>query len=107
MFIELKAAHKHIEDAFYNNITHYKKEIPQVFWYNAFIIVSNGTDAKFGTITFKWEHFSDWKKIDDENDKGIISADILMKGMCSKKNLLDIIENFTLFQDTKGVTIKI
>ncbi len=107
VFIELKAAHKHIEDAFYNNITHYKKEIPQVFWYNAFIIVSNGTDAKFGTITSKWEHFSDWKKIDDENDKGIISADILMKGMCSKKNLLDIIENFTLFQDTKGGTIKI
>ena len=107
VFIELKAAHKHIEDAFYNNITHYKKEIPQVFWYNAFIIVSNGTDAKFGTITSKWEHFSDWKKIDDENDKGIISADILMKGMCSKKNLLDIIENFILFQDTKGGTIKI
>ena len=107
VFIELKAAHKHIEDAFYNNITHYKKEIPQVFWYNAFIIVSNGTDAKFGTITSKWEHFSDWKKIDDENDKGIISADILMKGMCSKRNLLDIIENFTLFQDTKGGTIKI
>ena len=107
VFIELKAAHKHIEDAFYNNITHYKKEIPQVFWYNAFIIVSNGTDAKFGTITSKWEYFSDWKKIDDENDKGIISADTLMKGMCSKKNLLDIIENFTLFQDTKGGTIKI
>ena len=107
VFIELKAADKHIENAFYNNITHYKKEIPQVFWYNAFIIVSNGTDAKFGTITSKWEHFSDWKKIDDENDKGIISADILMKGMCSKKNLLDIIENFILFQDTKGGTIKI
>ena len=107
VFIELKAAHKHIENAFYNNITHYKKEIPQVFWYNAFIIVSNGTDAKFGTITSKWEHFSDWKKIDDENDKGIISADTLMKGMCSKKNLLDIIENFILFQDTKGGTIKI
>ena len=107
VFIELKAADKHIENAFYNNITHYKKEIPQVFWYNAFIVVSNGTDAKFGTITSKWEHFSDWKKIDDENDKGIISADILMKGMCSKKNLLDIIENFILFQDTKGGTIKI
>ena len=107
VFIELKAADKHIENAFYNNITHYKKEIPQVFWYNAFIVVSNGTDAKFGTITSKWEHFSDWKKIDDENDKGIISADTLMKGMCSKKNLLDIIENFTLFQDTKGGTIKI
>ena len=107
VFIELKATHKHIENAFYNNITHYKKEIPQVFWYNAFIVVSNGTDAKFGTITSKWEHFSDWKKINNENEKGIISADTLLKGMCSPNNLLDIIENFTLYQETKGGTIKI
>lgn len=107
VFIELKATHKHIENAFYNNIIHYKKEIPQVFWYNAFIVVSNGTDAKFGTITSKWEHFSDWKKISNENEKGIISADTLLKGMCSPNNLLDIIENFTLYQETKGGTIKI
>lgn len=107
VFIELKATHKHIENAFYNNITHYKKEIPQVFWYNAFIVVSNGTDAKFGTVTSKWEHFSDWKKISNENEKGIISADTLLKGMCSPNNLLDIIENFTLYQETKGGTIKI
>ncbi len=107
VFIELKASHKHIENAFNDNITHYKKEIPQVFWYNAFIIVSNGTDAKFGTITSKWEHFSDWKKIDNDGTKGIIPADTLMIGMCKPENLLDIIENYTLFQETKGGTIKI
>lgn len=107
VFIELKASHKHIENAFFDNITHYKKEIPQAFWYNAFIIVSNGTNSKFGTITSKWEHFSDWKKINNEGDKGIISADTLMKGMCSKQNLLDIFENFILFQETKGGLIKI
>lgn len=107
VFIELKATHKHIENAFNDNITHYKKEIPQVFWYNAFIIVSNGTDAKFGTITSKWEHFSDWKKIDNKDSKGIISADTLMKGMCKPENLLDIIENYTLYQEVKGGMIKI
>ncbi len=107
VFIELKATHKHIENAFNDNITHYKKEIPQVFWYNAFIIVSNGTNTKFGTLTSKWEHFSDWKKIDDKGSKGIISADTLMKGMCKPENLLDIIENYTLFQETKGGIIKI
>ena len=107
VFIELKASHKHIENAFNDNITHYKKEIPQIFWYNAFIIVSNGTDAKFGTITSKWEHFSDWKKIDNDGTKGIIPADTLMIGMCKPENLLDIIENYTLFQETKGGTIKI
>ena len=107
VFIELKATHKHIENAFNDNITHYKKEIPQVFWYNAFIIVSNGSQAKFGTITSKWEHFSEWKKIDNEGSKGIISADTLMKGMCKPENLLDIIENYTLYQDIKGGKIKI
>lgn len=107
VFIELKATHKHIENAFNDNITHYKKEIPQVFWYNAFIIVSNGTDAKFGTITSKWEHFSDWKKIDNNDSKGIISADTLMKGMCKPENLLDIIENYILYQEVKGGMIKI
>lgn len=107
VFIELKASHKHIENAFNDNITHYKKEIPQVFWYNAFIIVSNGTDAKFGTLTSKWEHFSDWKKIDNDGTNGIIPADTLMIGMCKPENLLDIIENYTLFQETKGGTIKI
>ena len=107
VFIELKASHKHIENAFFDNITHYKNAIPQAFWFNAFIIVSNGSEAKFGTITSKWEHFSDWKKINDENEKGIISADTLIKGMCKKENLLDIIENFTLFQETKGGLIKI
>lgn len=107
VFIELKASHKHIENAFNDNITHYKKEIPQVFWYNAFIIVSNGTDAKFGTLTSKWEHFSDWKKIDEKGTKGIIPADTLMIGMCKPENLLDIVENYTLYQETKGGTIKI
>lgn len=107
VFIELKATHKHIENAFNDNVKHYKKEIPQVFWYNAFIIVSNGTDAKFGTITSKWEHFSDWKKIDEKGSKGIISADTLMKGMCKPENLLDIIENYTLYQEIKGGMIKI
>ena len=107
VFIELKASHKHIENAFNDNITHYKKEIPQVFWYNAFIIVSNGTEAKFGTLTSKWEHFSDWKKIDNNGTKGIIPADTLMIGMCKPENLLDIIENYILYQETKGGIIKI
>lgn len=107
IFIELKASHKHIENAFYDNITHYKKEISQIFWYNAFIIVSNGDDAKLGTISSKWEHYSDWKKINDEGEKGIISLDTLMQGACSKKNVLDLIENFVLYQETKGGTIKI
>lgn len=107
VFIELKATHKHIENAFYDNITHYKKEIPQAFWHNAFIIVSNGDAAKIGTISSKWEHFADWKKINDEGEKGIISIDTLMQGVCSKKNLLDIIENFILYQETQGGSVKI
>lgn len=107
VFIELKASHKHIENAFFDNITHYKNAIPQVFWYNAFIIVSNGSKAKIGTLTSKWEHFSDWKKISDEKETGLISLDTLIQGTCEKARLLDLIENFILYQEVKGGTAKI
>ena len=51
VFIELKAFHKNLEDAFQDNLRDYKTTIPQVFWYNAFVIVSNGSDSRIGTIT--------------------------------------------------------
>ncbi|OGP28893.1 MAG: hypothetical protein A2038_04180 [Deltaproteobacteria bacterium GWA2_57_13] len=51
VFIELKAFHKNLEDAFQDNLRDYKTTIPQVFWYNALVILSNGSDSRIGTIT--------------------------------------------------------
>ena len=105
--IELKASHKHLINGFTDNITHYKKEIPQLFWYNALIVVSNGTETRIGSVTSEWEHFSEWKKINSEGEEGIISLDTVIKGVFEPSRLLDIIENFVLYMDVKGGVAKI
>ncbi|MCD8527959.1 MAG: HsdR family type I site-specific deoxyribonuclease [Candidatus Pacebacteria bacterium] len=107
VFIELKAAHKNLRDAFDGNIRDYKDTIPQMFWYNQLLIISNGLDAKMGSITSGFEHFSDWKRISDEEEKGRVDLETLLRGMCDKTRLLDIIENFVLFQDTNKGMIKL
>lgn len=106
IFIELKAAHKKLKNAYDDNLTDYRDTIPQLFWYNAIIILSNGSESKIGTISAEWGHFSDWKKISSEGEKGIISLDTIIRGTCQKKLFLDLLENFVLFQDS-GSLIKI
>src|SRR5690606_15737983 len=107
IFIELKGTHRKLENAFNNNLKDYKDTIPQLFWYNAFILLSNGSASKVGTITSYWEHFSEWKKINNEGEQGIVSLDTIIKGVCDKKRFLDILENFILYQNTGGKQVKI
>ncbi|HEY60382.1 MAG TPA: type I restriction endonuclease subunit R [Anaerolineae bacterium] len=107
VFIELKAAHKRLKTAFDQNLRDYKNTIPHIFWYNAFIILSNGSDTKIGSITSPWEHFSEWKKINSEGEEGIISLETVIRGTCEKSLLLDIVENFILFADAEGGTKKL
>jgi len=107
ILVELKGTHRKLENAFNDNLKDYKDTIPQIFWYNAFIILSNGSESKIGTITSDWEHFAEWKKINSEGEEGVVSLDTIIKGTCSKEKLLDLIENFILFQDTGGKQIKI
>src|SRR6202040_2712218 len=78
VFIELKASHKNIKLAYENNLSDYKDTIPQVFWYNGIVILSNGSDAKIGSMTAGCEQFAEWKKIDDENETGLISLDTMI-----------------------------
>ncbi|MBA4313268.1 MAG: DEAD/DEAH box helicase [Chlorobiaceae bacterium] len=106
VFIELKAMHKRLENAFYGNLTDYKDTIPQLFWYNGFIILSNGSESKIGTISSQWEHFADWKKINNEGEEGVISLETMIRATCEPKRLLDIVENFILYSDEKGGLVK-
>ena len=66
-----------------------------------------GADTKVGTITSGWEFFSEWKKIDSEGEEGLVSLETVLRGMCSKERLLDIIENFVAFQDAPSGFIKL
>ncbi len=102
LFIELKASHNRIENAYKNNLRDYKKAIPQIFNYNGFVILSNGSKSKIGTSTSEWEHFSEWKKINSEGEEGVVSLETMIRGTCQKERLLDLIENFLLYKEDKG-----
>jgi type I restriction enzyme R subunit len=107
IFIELKASGERVELAYENNFCDYRKEIPQLFWYNSIVILSNGSISKIASLTATWEYFSDWKKINNEGEQGIISLETLIRGTCDKTKLLDIVENFTLFSEEEGNLIKL
>jgi type I restriction enzyme R subunit len=107
IFIELKASGERVELAYQNNFCDYRKEIPQLFWYNSIVILSNGSISKIASLTATWEYFSDWKKINNEGEQGIISLETLIRGTCDKTKLLDIVENFTLFSEEKNNLIKL
>lgn len=106
VFIELKASHKNLLTAYKNNLSDYKNTIPQLFTYNQLIILSNGVQSKVGSISSKWEHFAEWKKIESEKEERRVSLEVVIRGVCDRNRLLDIIENYTLFVKEKH-TIKI
>jgi type I restriction enzyme, R subunit len=81
LFIELKAAHRNIENAYKDNLRDYKTSIPQLFIPNALVILSNGSETRIGTLTAEWEHFFDWKKISDEEEQGVISLEAVLRGV--------------------------
>ena len=109
IFIELKAVHKNIREGFDNNLSDYMDEnvIAHAFHHNAFLVVSNGDRARYGTIISEWEHFAEWKRL-DEADTGSLEAEVLLNGMLAHDRLLDMVENFILFDDSKpGATRKV
>lgn len=107
LFIELKAAHRNLKRAYDDNLTDYRDTIPNVFVPNGFIVLSNGAETKVGTITSPWEHFLEWKKINSEGEEGRVSIETVVRGMCPPERLLDIVGNFTLFQELPGGLVKL
>lgn len=106
IFIELKAHHRNLQRAYKDNLTDYRDTIPQLFWYNVFLILSNGTQAVIGSTTAQWEHFGTWKRSDNENDIEKISLETLINGTCKPEKLLDITENFILYKLEKSGLVK-
>ncbi|MCX6021771.1 MAG: type I restriction endonuclease, partial [Chloroflexi bacterium] len=107
VFIELKAAQKRLDDAYTNNLRDYKNTIPQLFWYNAVIILSNGSQSRIGSMTAAWEHFAEWSKINDEGEQGVISLETMIRGVCDPARLLDLIENFIIYDEAKIGLVKL
>ena len=105
--IELKKPGVPARAAFDENLTHYKAEIPQLFWFNALLIASNGTDSRVGSLTADWERFFDWKRIEREDEPRRVSLEVMLRGTCDRTRLLDLVENFTLFSEHKAGLVKI
>ena len=103
VFIELKAVYRNIRAGFDDNLTDYLSEhsISHAFHHNAFLVVSNGDQARYGSITSTWEHFVEWKR-NAEKDKARLDAETLLDGMLAKERLLDLVENFLLFDDSRA-----
>lgn len=106
VFFELKAHHTDLRNAYNDNLNDYKDTIPHIFHNNAFIILSNGTDAKVGTVTSPYKFFLDWKRI-EEDQEGIVSLDTMLRGTCAPNRLMDLFENFLLFDESRGDVVKL
>jgi type I restriction enzyme R subunit len=106
LFVELKAAHKHLKAAFDDNLRDYKTAIPQLFVPNAFLVLSNGSQTKIGSISAEWEHFFEWKRINNEGEQGVVSLETALRGLGEKSRFLDYVENFLVFEEARGGLIK-
>ena len=106
VFIELKVSHKNVRDAFDANLRDYRDTVPQLFWFNAFVILSNGADTKVGATFADWGHFSEWKKIDSEGEQGVVSLETVLRATCERHRLLDLVENFVAFTERPGGLVK-
>ena len=106
LFIELKRNDVDVQNAYTDNYTDYRDTIPQLFYYNAFLILSNGMEAKVGTLGSKYEFFHEWKRL-NEADAGSVALETMLRGICKKENFLDLFENFILYDHSGGNTAKI
>ena len=109
--IELKSPVREkatIEQAF-NQLQTYKQDIPSLFTYNEILIISDGLQARIGSLTSGFEHFFHWRSIDGEHiiSKGKPELEILLKGVFDKERLLDFIRFFIVFEiDGETITKK-
>ena len=106
LFVELKRASVDVQNAYTDNYRDYLDTIPHLFYYNAFLMLSNGVEAKVGTLGSKYEFFHEWKRL-EEKEAGSVALETMLRGICKKENFLDLLENFILFDHSDGRTVKI
>jgi type I restriction enzyme R subunit len=106
LFMELKTVGRDIRVAYEKNFTDYKDTVPHLFHHNAIVVLANGVEAKIGSVSSRFEHFHEWKRL-AEDEPGGVDMETLLKGVCDKTNFIDLVENYILFDDSTGDTKKI
>ncbi len=91
-----------IEDAYRQITVRYRRDIPQLFRYNAFVVISDGVNNKYGSLFAGYDFFTSWRKVEpkDRPVSGIPSLKTMVAGLFDKKRLLDVVHNFIYFPDT-------
>ena len=106
LFVELKKQNVDVKNAYDCNYTDYLSTIPQLFHFNAFLMLSNGLEAKVGTMGSKYDFFHEWKRL-KEDEVGAVDLETMLLGICKKENFMDLFENFILFDHSGGKCAKI
>ncbi|MFD0836685.1 type I restriction endonuclease subunit R [Mariniflexile aquimaris] len=118
VMIELKNATEKVKVGYDQNLKDYQRDIPQLFWYNMFVCISNGIQTRVGSFNAPWEHFFSWIKLEDtavshdqktrievekESEKinKRLSLKLFGEGLCKKDKILDYFENFILYHKNK------
>jgi type I restriction enzyme R subunit len=112
VFIELKNSDVKLKTAYDKNLKDYIRDIPQLFFFNQFCVLSNGTETRIGSFTAGYEHFFEWLRLaeDDKVDRKSIrkegtSIEYLLYGLFDPESLLDYIENFILYENRRDKVI--
>lgn len=110
--LEFKSAVKEnttIMDAYKQLTVRYRRDIPEIFKYNAFIVISDGANNKYGSFFSPYDFFYAWRKINSEDKEldGISSLVTMVKGMFRKDRLLAVMKDFVYFPDSSDKDIKI
>jgi type I restriction enzyme R subunit len=106
LFMELKNVNRDIRAAYEGNLADYKDTVPHLFHHNALVVLANGLKAKLGTISSRFDYFHDWKRL-AEDEPGVVDMVTLLKGVCDRRNFIDLLENFIVFDDSSRETRKI
>jgi len=106
IFMEFKNIPRDLRIGYEKNLSDYKDTVPHLFHHNAVIVLGNGVDARIGSISSRYEHFHEWKRLAEE-EPGVVDMETLLKGVCNKRNFMDIFENFIVFDDSTGGLVKI
>ncbi len=118
VMLELKNATEKVKSGYDVNLRRYKRDIPQLFWYNMFVGISNGIQTRVGSFNSPWEHFFSWVKLVDTSvsntqksrievekesatEESRLSLKLFGEGLCNKTNMLDYFENFVLYHKNK------
>lgn len=106
LFFEFKIPSKDLSEGYNKNLKDYRDVVPHLFHYNAIVVLSNGIAAKLGAAFSPFEHFHEWKRL-DEDEPGVVDLETLLKGVCSRTAVMDLFENFIVFDDSSGKAAKI